>query len=159
MSNDASIENEDAAEYENEDTGFEQAPKALFIPGYDPGAPELPHPHDAVHLYLVLRHFGATANFKVRNEKIAEVMQCSVRHVQKVRQELIDAGWLLATPAYRTSGDHGQSANRYKVMWRRITGPDDPRAKAHAQRLEKIEADRIEGKRARRSGGTPPMFP
>jgi hypothetical protein len=160
MPNDADIDNEDAAEYENEDAGFEQAPKELFIPGYerDPDAPVMSHA--AVRLYMVMRHFGATANFRVRNDKLAEAMGgCTVRYVQKIRDELLDAGWLLVTPTYRTAGDHGQASNRYKVMWRRIRGPEDPRARAHAEQLAKIEKDRLEATRQRRAGGTLPMFP
>ena len=154
---DDGIDNEDAAEYENEDHGFEQAPKELFMPyDRDPDAPRLSHA--AVRLYLVMRHFGATADFRVRNEKLADAMGCTVRYVQKARQELLDAGWLQVTPSYRSQGDHGRSANRYKVMWRRIQGPQDPRVAAHEAKLRQIEADRITARQSRRSGGTPPMF-
>jgi hypothetical protein len=156
---DEGIENEDAAEYENEDAGFEQAPKELFLTGYerDPDAPFLSH--GAVRLYLLLRHFGATANFRISVAKIATAMGCTDRTVRNLRAELLAAGWLQVTPTYRDTGDRGRSSNRYKVMWRRIKGEDDPRARAHEALLAKGEAARAEAKRARRAGGTPPMFP
>lgn len=159
MSDDDSIENEDSAEYENEDAGFEQAPKELFLSGYerDPDAPFLSH--GAVRLYLLLRHFGATANFRTRVDKIAEAMGCSDRTVRNLRAELLAAGWLQVTPTFRTKGDHGQSSNRYKVLWRRIKNDDDDRVKKHKAALEQAEADRLAAKQARRAGGTPPMFP
>lgn len=148
----------DVDEIENESTGFEQAPCALFM--HDPADPDAPRvSHAALACYMVLRHFGAEKNFHISRAKIAKAMGRDPRSITAYVRELEDAGWLQITETYRQTGDRGRKSNQYKVLWRRIRDDNDPRVAAHAEKVAALEMQRIADRDARRSGGTPPLFP
>lgn len=122
---------DDDFDVELEDKGFEQAPTALFMPDSD----EPKVPDGAVRCYLVLRHLGATKNFRMNRAKIAEAMGVTDRSVRNYLAALEAAGWLLRTPVYAKSDRRGERPGHVRVLWKRAT---DDQLREHEAKVDAI---------------------
>jgi hypothetical protein len=137
---------------ELEDKGFEQIPNALFL--RDGDGPKISD--GAVRCYLVLRHFGATQGFRIRQDKIATAMDRTDRAVRGYLAELENAGWLLRTPVFSQAGRREQRPSKIRVLWKQAT-PEQ--MQAHQKKVARMLAEHKAQTQARRDGIEPAPKP
>lgn len=149
---------DDDFDVELEDKGFEQAPTALFMPDSD----EPKVPDGAVRCYLVLRHMGATKNFRMSRAKIAQAMGVTDRSVRTYLTALEGAGWILRTPVYAQTDRRGERPGRIQVLWKRATVDQirehqrkvDALLAEHKAQTEARKAEPVPFRRRRTPAGT-----
>lgn len=118
--------------------GHEPCPAALYLDTKMSDA--------AVRFWLVLRDCakrprpGKKPGEMPNRKELGEILGMSVRSIDPRMAALEEHGWLLIQPQWNADGP-GQAKNRYLLMWRPISGEDDPRLVDHRARVAAFEAE------------------